>query len=68
MYNQNQAEIPENRFEQIVNMYWRDASFCVNLVIEADSAQSLNISPKVSFIIYTDSEKQNLSDILSLKT
>lgn len=47
LYNQNYAEIAGNRFHQIVSLYWRDASFCVNLVTEPIKTQTADITPKV---------------------
>lgn len=32
MYNEKNAEIEKRRFEQIVKVYWRDASFRIKLL------------------------------------
>lgn len=48
LFNQNLATIPSNRFAQIVQTYWRDASFCINLEAEAVVTNSNNIIPAVS--------------------
>lgn len=52
LYNQNHAEITENRFEQIVKMYWRDASFCINIAVESVKSNTVDITPKVCVSLY----------------
>lgn len=59
LYNQNHAEIPANRFEQIVNMYWRDAAFCINIVVESIKSNTLDITPKVCVFLYEHKECLN---------
>lgn len=48
LYNQNLASIAANRFSQIVQTYWRDASFCINLEAEPVNKDSTDITPAVS--------------------
>lgn len=47
MFNEKNAEIEKTRFEQIVEVYWRDASFCINLFATYPKSDSPVITPKV---------------------
>lgn len=53
LYNQNYAEIPVNRFEQIVKMYWRDAFFCVNIAVEPIKSNTADVTPKVWIVCFS---------------
>lgn len=53
LYNQNLATIPSNRFSQIVQTYWREASFCINLEAEPINKDSNDITPAVSRLFHS---------------
>lgn len=64
LYNQNFAEIPANRFHQIISMYWRDAFFCVNLVADSIKSDTADITLKVWMVCFISYENLTMDHIV----